>query len=154
MFFNLGNAYWLLYAYGCYIPVKKVYSEKLQTLISSKQIILRSCPWYKWKSFSRAFQWCITSAKKPNLKNRRKGWRKKKSIPSTKSHPSIKVGWNKNSHRCSVDLFTIKLITNLRSLYIHSESLIGHLFIIWIVSMKWFWALTKFCHLRLSNTHH
>ena len=32
---------------GCYIPVNKVNSEKLQTLVSSKQIILRSWPLYK-----------------------------------------------------------------------------------------------------------
>ena len=38
-----------------YMPVIKVKSEKLQTLILSKQITLRSCPWYKRKNFSRAF---------------------------------------------------------------------------------------------------
>ena len=72
--------------------------SKLWTLITSKQITLRSCPWYKWKSFSRAFQWCITSVKNRQSQNRQKRRTKKKKnkVDRVQSPSPNSLGWNNN----------------------------------------------------------
>ena len=63
---NETRRYWLFISFRC----SSAHFSKLWTLVTSKQIILEGCPWCKWISFSRALQWCITSAKNHQSQNR------------------------------------------------------------------------------------
>ena len=62
--------YWLFISLFISFRCSSAHFSKLWTLVTSKQIILEGCPWCKWISFSRALQWCITSAKNHQSQNR------------------------------------------------------------------------------------